>query len=68
MQQMKKKMRLEGKAIAAAEASEANNPTLFENDTVDELNPLLKNAALKKSLLKIKELLAQIQREIKLHG
>jgi DNA-binding transcriptional MerR regulator len=62
MQQMKKKMRLEGKAIAAAEASE--EPTLFENDKTDTLSPLVKNAALKKSLLKIKESLMQIQREI----
>src|SRR3954463_6502634 len=59
MQQMKKKMRLEGKAIAAASAQDS--PTLFESDSTDTLSPLVKNAALKKSLLKIKESLMQIQ-------
>ena len=62
MQQMKKKMRIEGKAIAGG--LKEDGPTLFEDDTTGTKEALIKNAALKKSLLKIKESLAQIQREL----
>jgi DNA-binding transcriptional MerR regulator len=59
MQKMKKKMRLEGSAsVAAADA------TLFDADTTETQNSMEKNAALKKSLQKIKETLTQVQREL----
>jgi DNA-binding transcriptional MerR regulator len=62
MQRLKKKMRLEGKAIAGLPVED--NPKLFEGDTLGVKETLIKNAALKKSLQKIKETLLQMEREL----
>jgi DNA-binding transcriptional MerR regulator len=61
LKMMKKKMRLEGKSSMSPEEA---SPTLFENETPETKDLLIKNAALKKSLLKIKESLFEIQKAL----
>ena len=61
LKNMKKKMRIEGKAEAAT--MEVVEPTLFPEDISTDDKPLNK-AQLKKSLEKIKVMLRQVQKEI----
>ncbi len=61
MQKMRKKMRLEGKAITSpAEGQTA----LFDEDTTSTHDAFQQRAAVKKSLLKIKEMLLQVRKEV----
>ena len=62
MKKMKKHMRLAGKPIDPATAEK--NPQPIDYDTKETGEALARKAALKKSLLKIKEKLMQVQKEI----
>jgi DNA-binding transcriptional MerR regulator len=62
MQKMKKKMRIEGKATTRV--TEEKTATLFDEDTRTTHDAFQQKAAVKKSLLKLKEMLLQVQKEI----
>jgi DNA-binding transcriptional MerR regulator len=62
MQKMKKKMRLEGKPVTAP--AEETQATLFDEDTATTHDAFEQRASVKKSLLKIREALLQVQKEI----
>jgi DNA-binding transcriptional MerR regulator len=62
MQKMRKKMRLEGKAITVP-ALDAQT-SLFDEDTAATHDAFQQRSAVKKSLLKIREMLLQVQKEV----
>ncbi len=62
MQKMKKKMRLEGKPVSGP--AEETPATLFDEDTVATHDAFEQKAAVKKSLLKIREALLLVKKEI----
>jgi DNA-binding transcriptional MerR regulator len=63
MQKMKKKMRLEGKTIIQPEEA-PKEPTLFDEDTTTTHEAFRQKEAVKKSLLKIKEKLTLLKKDV----
>lgn len=63
MQKMKKQLRLEGKALGVP-TSENREATLFDEDTATTHDAFKQKSAVKKSLLKIREALLQVRKEL----